>query len=199
MITHIWAAVAALAVLALPAAAAAAPISYRAFLDGPSEEPPNTSPGTGSARLVIDTEADFYRLTFSFEGLLAGTTAVHIHGPTLLPFEGTASVMTTTPSFPGFPAGVTSGTYGNTFDTTAVVTWNPSFVTSVGDSIANAEAAFAAALADGKAYLNIHTSAFPSGEIRGFFTPAPAPIPIPAGLPLLATGLVAFAALRRRA
>ncbi|MCX5954233.1 MAG: CHRD domain-containing protein [Cyanobacteria bacterium] len=39
--------------------------------------------------------------------------------------------------------------------------------------------AFLAALAGNKAYLNIHTTAFPGGEIRGFFMQqVPGPLPV---------------------
>jgi hypothetical protein len=50
---------------------------------------------------------------------------------------------------------------------------------------------FVAALLNGETYLNIHTSNFPTGEIRGFL----APVPLPAALPLFATGLGALALL----
>ena len=43
-------------------------------------------------------------------------------------------------------------------------------------------------------YLNLHTSAFPGGEIRGQVIP----IPEPSGLMLLGGGLALLAALRRR-
>jgi hypothetical protein len=61
--------------------------------------------------------------------------------------------------------------------------------------LALAEANFIAGLTSGRTYLNIHTSANPGGEIRGFVVPEPMTIS------LLAMGLVAagFASRRRKA
>jgi hypothetical protein len=41
---------------------------------------------------------------------------------------------------------------------------------------------------DGKAYLNIHTSTFGAGEIRGYFRPVPEPTSLAA---LIGAGLIA--------
>jgi hypothetical protein len=68
----------------------------------------------------------------SFSGLLGTTTASHIHCCTPTPLSGTAGVATTTPTFAGFPLGVTSGTYMNTLDLTLASSYNPAFVTANG-------------------------------------------------------------------
>jgi hypothetical protein len=170
-------------------------ISYHANLDGLSESPPNPSPGTGLADVDYDDAAHTLHLQVSFIGLLGTVTASHIHAATAAPGIGTAGVATTTPTFAGFPSGVTSGTYDNTLDLTLTSSWNPSYITAHGGTTAGAEAALAAALADFKAYLNIHTSAFPGGEIRGFL----AAVPEPATLGLLGfAALLLRPALRRR-
>lgn len=184
-----------LAALSLASVAQAAPIMYGASLDGPSEAPPNASPGTGASIAVYDPIAKTLRVQFSFSGLIGTTTAAHIHGPTVTPGTGTAGVMTPTPFFPGMPIGVTSGSYDQTFDLTQAASYNPAFVTANGGTAAGAEAALAAALADGKAYLNIHTSVFGGGEIRGFY----AVVPEPSSLFLLSLGAVAVIRRRRRA
>jgi hypothetical protein len=111
----------------------------------------------------------------TFSGLLAGTTASHIHATTPAPFTGTAGVATTTPSFPGFPLMVTSGTYDHMFDMTLASSYNPMFVTANSNSVPAAEAALFAAIASGQAYLNIHSTVDPGGEIRGFLLAAPEP------------------------
>ncbi len=143
--------------------------SYMADLGGASESPPNASPGIGVAQVDLDDVAHTMHLNVVFAGLLGPTTASHIHAATALPGEGTAGVATTLPTFAGFPLGVTSGTYDVTLDMTAPSSYNPSFITAHGGTTAGAEAFLFQSIADGTAYLNIHTSLFAGGEIRGFF------------------------------
>lgn len=144
--------------------------AFVANLDGASESPPNLSPGTGLAQVELDAAAHTLHLYVSFEGLVGATTAAHIHAATVVPGEGAAGVATTTPTFPGFPVGVTSGTYEITLDLTDPTSFNASFITAHGGTTAGAEAFLSASIANGTAYLNIHTVQFGGGEIRGFFT-----------------------------
>jgi hypothetical protein len=109
----------------------------------------------------------------AFSGLEAGTTAAHIHCCIAPP--GNAGVATTVPTFANFPLGVTSGTYTNILDLTLASSWNPAFITAEGGTFAEAEAALAAGLASDMAYLNIHTDAFPNGEVRAFLVAVPEP------------------------
>ena len=168
-------------------------IVYVANLTGPNEFPSNNSPGTGFAQVTIDLALHTLTIHADFTNLQGTTTAAHIHAPTTDPFAGTASVATQTPLFSGFPTGVTSGSYDHVFDTLDAATWNASYVTANGGTAGGAEAAFAQALADGKAYFNIHTTAFTGGEIRGFLA-----VPEPGTVGLLAVGAVAGLLLRRR-
>jgi hypothetical protein len=111
-------------------------------------------------------------------------------------------VATTLPSFPGFPLGVTSGTFDNTFDLTMSSSYNPAFVTAQGGTVAGAEAALETALLAGKTYINIHTMNFPGGEIRGFLAAVPGAVPEPATWAMMLIGFLglgfAFRRSRRR-
>lgn len=176
------------------AASNAAILTYDAVLDGATENPPVATPGTGTARVTIDTLANTMRLQVSFSGLLGTTTLAHIHGPAAAPAN--AGVITTTPFFPGFPIGVTSGTYDSTFDLGAPGTYNAAFVTNNGGTVGSAAAVFLAALAAEQTYLNIHTTFRASGEIRGFF--APTPVPLPPALGLMAAALAGLGLAGRR-
>ena len=170
-------------------------LTYDAILTGPAESPPNASPGTGFAVVTIDSTANILNIVSeTFSGLLGTTTASHIHCCTALPGVGTAGVATQVLSFAGFPLGVTSGSYSMSFDMTQGTTWNPAFIAANGGTAAGAEAVLVAGAAAGVAYLNIHSTAYPGGEIRGFLVPAPEP----GTLLLLASGFLGVAAAARR-
>jgi hypothetical protein len=168
-------ALAAVLALCAPVVANAAVVSYTATLSGAAEAPPNASMGTGFAQVDIDVVAHTMNVFITFQGLSGTTTACHIHGPTTVAGTGTAGVATTTPTFPGFPAGVSAGMYDQLFDTTLTASFNAAFVTNNGGTAATAEAALFQAITDGKAYVNVHSNLFPGGEIRGFLTAAATP------------------------
>ena len=184
----------ALAFLGLALAAPARAMVFTGSLNGTNEIPSNDSPGTGSVTVTMDLALHSLRIESSFEGLLAGVTAAHIHCCTS---DATPNVSpaTQTPSFVNFPTGM-SGTYDMTFDTSQASTWNASFITANGGTTAGAENAFFNGMMDGNAYFNIHTTQFTSGEIRANLTP----VPEPSTYALLLAGLavVGGVATRRR-
>jgi CHRD domain/Secretion system C-terminal sorting domain len=146
---------------------------YYATLSGAIEVPVNNSAGTGKA--VVTINGNLMRVQVTFSGLTGNTTASHIHAPTAVPLSvtSTAGVATTTPTFTGFPLGVTAGTYDHTFDMTLASSYNPSYVTANGGTPASAFVALKAAMSAGKSYLNIHSTFAGGGEIRGFLLACP--------------------------
>jgi len=181
-----------LAVLMLSAVAKADQLVFTTTLTGAQEVPPTGSPGIGSALVTLDTTTNLLTVNVAFAGLGSPTIASHIHCCT--PPGANAMVATTVPTFPGFPLGVTTGTYLMTFDLTLASTYNPAFITAHGGTVAGAQAAFIAGLISGQTYLNIHTSQFPGGEIRGQLQA----VPEPASLLLFSTGIVAAAGTLRK-
>lgn len=168
-------------------------LQYSAVLSGPAEAPPNSSPGIGTAVVTVDLDLATMRVQTVFSGLQGTVTASHIHCCTVSPGTGTAGVATVLPTFIDFPLGVTAGSYDRTYDLTSASSYGAAFVTANGGTTSGAMNALLAGLADGKAYLNIHTSAFPGGEIRGFLQ-----VPEPASGSLLLIGLTGCLFGRRR-
>ena len=130
--------------------------------------------GSGFVQATFDTDAHTLAIDASWTGLTGLTTVSHIHCCVASP--GTVGVAVTPGTLPGFPVGVTSGTYSTTLDLTQPTTYTAGFLSTFGGgTLPGAEAALLSGLQSGTAYFNVHTNAFPAGEIRGFWSPVPEP------------------------
>ena len=205
-------ALAAAMLIAAPSAHAAL-IRLLVNLSASNEVPPTNSQGTGVAGFILDTTADTLTGHIVFSGLnpltaggaASGTTAAHIHCCLASPFlTGTnVGVATVTPAFPGFPIGVLSGMDDFILDlhpslcTVGVAGPPCAYNTGAGQFFAvngaNSDTVFINGLLNGRTYLNIHTTAFPGGEIRGFVV-----VPEPMTASLIGLGLAAAAFVSRR-
>jgi CHRD domain-containing protein/PEP-CTERM motif-containing protein len=112
-----------------------------------------------------------------FSDLTGTASAGHIHGPTTDPaptsFTESAGILIPLDSSP--------------------FTWNPSATSGSSTGTVTLTSGQATDLFAGKLYVNIHTSANPGGEIRGYLV-----VPEPTTVALLALGAVGCLLLRRR-
>lgn len=111
---------------------------YTATLSGAAEVPANNSAGTGTFRLTVNPNR-----TLTYDLTVSGITPTnqHIHGPA------------TPTTSAGVIVGLTVGTNQTLIPTnfTGTVSYDSLLVL----------------LANGRAYVNVHTAAIPAGEIRG--------------------------------
>lgn len=175
--------------LALPASAAT--ITYTTALDPEAAG----ATGTGTASVTFDDAKNMLQIVASFSGLSGTTTVAHIHCCTPSPGADTAGVAVTPGTLPGFPVGVTSGTYAGTVAMLDPASYTAAFLTNFGGgTAAGALAALLAGMDAGTAYFNVHSTTFPGGEIRGFVSR----VPEPGTLLLLGAGLLGLGLMRWR-
>ena len=160
------------AVTLAASAAQGAIVQYSATLSGASESPPNSSPATGSATFDFDTITHSLTMSINFSGLVGTTTVAHIHADTAVAGTGTAGVAS---GLTGWTTGLNSGTYTNTINLLSTSSYSSAYLAAHGGTAASAETDLLSAMSIGKAYLNLHSTAYPGGEIRGFINQVPAP------------------------
>lgn len=152
---------------------------------------------TGSGLITLDLDEVKMIVQVSFTGLSTGSTGAHVHAATATPFNGTAPIATQLPTLPGFPFGVTAGSYNQTIDLTSANAYNPDFIVTSGGTVADALNALIFAAEDGKAYFSISNADAPNGEITGFLTPVQA-VPEPSAILMIAGPLALGWYARRR-
>lgn len=145
---------------------------FTANAAGALESPPNASPGIGVVK--VDVGNTSMSVDVAFKNLISPTADAHIHCCATTAFTGNAPIAV---PFTDFPTGVTNGTYTKTFSVSDAATYDPGFLKSNGGTAEGATTALLNAIAANEAYVNIHSTEFPNGEIRGWLVAAPIPEP----------------------
>jgi hypothetical protein len=129
----------AIAVLVFLSAATAKAEIFTAYLNGAQQVPVAATSGTGYARIILNESAGTITFTVVFNGLTSAQTLSHIHAPGAIGVNAAVAI--------DFGAvGGTSGTISGTRSITPT-------------QIAQLRAHLG--------YVNVHTTNFPNGEIRG--------------------------------
>jgi len=141
-----------------PASSPGNVVTFKATMNGISENPANSSAGTGTFTATLDTVTNAFTWDVVFTGLTSNVTAGHIHGPVEIASLNAGTTINFASS-PGatFSLGQVTGTAHGTATLNAA---NAITATINGDSLK--KLLFAA-----KTYANVHTVNNPGGEIRG--------------------------------
>jgi len=184
-------ALAAAGCLAAPAFAQSSGPTYRAVTSGALESPPNASPGT--SLVTVELPGRQLLVDAPFRDLIGTTIDAHIHCCTVDPFTGVAPMAL---PFAGFPTEVRAGDFSAAYNLGLEASYDPAFLAANGGTVQGAASALVDAINSNQAYVNIHTTAYPNGEIRGFLVAAP--IPEPAEWAMLGVGVAGLLFMSRR-
>jgi len=135
--TGISAAAIGIALLVATAPADAETLTYKIALSPSNEVPPVPTRATGSADVTYDTATRLVTWNITHSGLSAAPTAAHFHGPAK-PLENAPVIV------------VFMGSLASPFKGSATLTPEQ-----------------AAQFLAGNWYINLHTPAYPGGELRG--------------------------------
>ena len=137
-----------------------------ATLSGYEEVPVVSTVATGELKGQISPDERFIDYEFSYEGLQASVTQAHIHVAQKSVNGVIVIWLCGTTANPG-PTGTPTCTPGSGSFTGTVAASNVVVGTNTQQLASGELAEVIAAMRAGAAYVNVHTSATPTGEIRG--------------------------------
>jgi len=139
------------------AAPAAAQTTYVCVLSGGTEVPANATGATGNATAVLNAAQTQLSVSCQFQNLTGTYAASHIHGPA--PAGANANVKW------DFSAPTAPWVFTNTNHNGTVTNFVVPGITAADVTNLNA----------GQFYVNVHSTVFPGGEIRGQLGSSPVP------------------------
>lgn len=159
---------------ALSAPGSAAIMTWSADLTSGQEIPPNVSTATGYGWVQFDGSTNVLSASVNWQGLTGTGVQSHIHCCVGAPPGNVGIAIDLWLAANPQPA---SGSYSNAWDLDLVNPFRAAFVTANGGTVPGALAALLSAMDSnqGRAYFNIHTAAYPGGEIRGNISQVPEP------------------------
>ena len=155
--------------------------------NGPETDGSTNSPGMGQGTITLDTETNVISLDLSWSGLIGDLTKLHIHGPATTDSSNPQHLIEIfgPPEVPTELA-TTAGSWSDSFELQTLV--QPNFDPIEPSLIIDT-------LLRGEAYVNVHTSVFGTGEIRGNLG---LPVPEPNAHWLIMPSLIAITIWRKR-
>jgi CHRD domain len=183
-----------LASLLLVSPPAQAATVFGSTLSGTNEAPPNASPAIGTGLITLSDAQDVLGISAVFLGLTGGTTNGGLYCCAPAGANGGLAV-----NFTGFVTGISFGGYANSFNLLSPTTYSASFLAAHGGTAVGAKSALVSGLLSGLSYINIATTAYQGGEIRGQnaqYTVI-SPVPEPSQWAMLLGGLFATASIAR--
>ncbi len=155
--------------------------------NGPEADGSTNSPGTGTARLELDTTTNILSYDIAWDQMFGSMTKLHIHGAADETMSTPRHIVEllgppTVPSELAAPSGSISGSFEVT--TLEQPGYDPIPAIEIIDT-----------LKSGDAYVNFHSTVFGMGEIRGNVG---LPVPEPSGGMLAACGMFAIGVVRRK-
>ena len=162
MLSYCIAGIASAALLAVASPSQAETTQFKAALKGSDQVPPSETTGTGTVTATYDSVSRRLSWKGSYSGLSGPPTAAHIHGPAA-PATNARLVFWASDNI----GQCSQGECKLNSETKAQPLTNPF------EGSATLTDTQAAELMGGMYYVNIHTNAYPRGEIRGQLLKSP--------------------------
>ena len=171
--------------------------AYNTTLSSLNQVPPQESSASGTGQLTLASDQNSFTILMNYTGLSSAIAGAHVHCCASAAANAPIAIEFTLPA--GNPE---TGSITGNYNLTLASTYTAGFLAAGGGTAAGAQSLFLNGLTSGLAYLNIHSTVYPAGEIRGQLPAAGTvgAVPEPASWALMITGfMLVGGTMRRRA